>query len=284
MDFQDLYQELATPLGLRPTSTKLLAERKLWINRAYRELAVMFEWPNSHEGEFQTTAPYSTGTVSATKGDTAVTLSGGTWTATSGTERRRILIGNVSYRLSDVSTSDCTLEKGAVDDYSGEEYVLYQAEYDLPNTVAEISEMWVDRNAPLGRIRGPEMSRRLGLENFLGSPPTHFEKLGLDAEADVIVRLHGYPAGLYQVHYLYRARPATLSADADVPIVLPLDAHYLIALLAEVHLQRFEGEAKDVKLAREAFHETYSAFIVGFGETMQLELDPAMFRMEDGIG
>ena len=37
-DFQTLYQDLAQECGLDSSSTKLLTERKAWINRAVRSL------------------------------------------------------------------------------------------------------------------------------------------------------------------------------------------------------------------------------------------------------
>lgn len=277
-----MFQELATPLGLKAASTKLLDERKLWINRAYREMVVKHDWPNSYDGEVQTVAPESTGTVACTLADTAMTLSDHTWTATSGVERRKIKIGNVIYDLSAVASGGCTLSKPATAEIAaGTEYILFQSEYALPANVGDIVAAWVDGYAPMTVIQHPQMSRLRALEHVVGTPPQYLHRMGLDAEGDLIVRLHGYPGGIYHVHYTYEKRMTALSADADVPDVLPEDAHFLIPILAEKHVQRFQGERGDVKDAREAFHEAWAEYAVGHFPALVLELEPEMFRMDD---
>lgn len=102
---------------------------------AYRSNCSEYPWAHFiKEGTITTEAPYSTGTVAVTNGDTAVTLTDGTWDTT-WTNRKILLEGDeVPYGITIATASTGTLDRDFLGDtLTAGTYEIYREVYSLPS-------------------------------------------------------------------------------------------------------------------------------------------------------
>lgn len=109
------------------------------INIALNRIAEYFEWPfyMVNTGVISTVAPYTTGTVTATNGSSAIVGVGTTWTSAMVGRKIRIASGQPYYRIKSVDSATAitltTLFQS--DSVSDATYTIYKDEYRLASDV-----------------------------------------------------------------------------------------------------------------------------------------------------
>jgi hypothetical protein len=254
MTFQTLYEAIAKWLGLSSSSTDLLAERKAFVNTAYRDVISSYDWETRKgSGVVQTTAPESASTLqAASAGDTAITIDDANWDTT--WIGRKIRIGNAIYRVSSFdSTSTATLANGLVADVdAGSTYVVFQDEYDLPTDCARIITVRPGHPSmrPLERVSIEDIEQ---LQSVFWDPVDYadaYAELGSGSSGSTpSVILSSIPASIYNLELRYEREITEMSATTDTPDLLPLHAHHLIEARAKCLVYELDRSAASM-LAR----------------------------------
>ena len=176
---------------------------------------------------FITTAPYSTGTVTATAGSTTITGSGTTFTA--GMAGRKITLENAFYEISAfVSTTELTLST----DYAGAggaglTYKIYQNEYSLSSDAEDVLSMYQENNPQrLAQEEASLMDTHYPQRNSYGYPSV-YSIVGHDSNGYMKVEVYPIPNQARNIYYRMKKRVTVLSADSDEPII-PLRYRYVL--------------------------------------------------------
>ncbi len=196
----------------------------------------------------ETSAPYSTGTISATTGG-VVTLSGGTfpsWAASG-----ELHVNGVSYTISTRdSDTQVTLDDASITAIAaGTTYVLTQQVYDLPAAYAGGSNGWLWFQPGLGFNAIKLTNRKPVLDATesgysTGYPiaayirPKTFSTSGTTHE----IVFWPYPDDDYVLTYVYRARPVLLTTGETPLGGLAHSNTYLAACLSLVDPGRWRDE------------------------------------------
>lgn len=195
---------------------------------------IMEEICNSHnfswlyaDSSFITTAPYNTGTLTATTGATTITGSGTTWT--SAMAGRRVTIEDAFYEVSAfVSTTELTLGNNyAGAGGSGLSYKIYQNEYSLSSDTEDVLSMYQENNPQkLTKVGLPMLDRAYPQRNSYGFPSLYAIN-GYDSSGNMKVEIYPIPNQARNIYYRMKKRVTVLSADSDDPII-PLRYRYVL--------------------------------------------------------
>jgi len=278
-----MQQNAAKWLGLTSASTDLLTERKAFINDAYRDVVSAFDWPSRYGSDvIQTTASEATSTLQAASvGATALTINDAVWlTAWTG---RKIRIGDETYTVTSFdTTATATIADGlTVALAGGEGYTVYQDEFSLPSDCAQLLEITpgVGTYGPLRRISFDEMAQAKSFWETPANYPTCYTEVGTDSSGYYEIQIYPTPASIINLTARYDREVTELSADADIPTLLPTHVHHLIEKRTKVSCYEHDNRMELVKDARRDY-ETAVAFETQRARKhkSRVRLDPDTFR------
>lgn len=176
---------------------------------------------------FNTTAPYTTGTVSVTEGSTAITGSGTTWDASWKTERAFATDTDlVAYRLASANgTTGGVLDAayvGATD--SGETYKIMRDRYALAADFSDIEYAWYDGPAKgdIAIRMGREMDRQratMSTSSAVTGKPTHLTIWDKDASGNWLLEFDPFPDDVYRINLRVTTQPTTLTTASGATTV-----------------------------------------------------------------
>ncbi len=138
--FVKLIQEMQAFLGDESALTQ--TNIKTFINDARREIWYQYPWPfRRFTYTFNTAAPYNTGTITATKGSTTISIAGGSLT---GLEGYKFSLGTASpfYRIISVvgGGASATLENAYSEaTITTSTFFIYKDEYELPTYIKSVA-------------------------------------------------------------------------------------------------------------------------------------------------
>ena len=119
------------------------------INDALEMIVAEHDWAflrNPFTDAFNTEAPYTTGTVSLTKGSTTITGSGALWTTagfSTSAGRYEIYVGSEVYGVTLSADNAGTLTRAAVATLSGATFTVFRRAYALTARMRSIEAAWV---------------------------------------------------------------------------------------------------------------------------------------------
>ncbi len=215
-----------TKIGIDDTDVEDVVEQA--INDIMEEICNSnnFSWLYD-DSSFITTAPYSTGTLTATTGSTTLTGAGTTWT--SAMAGRRISIEDAFYEISAyVSGTELTLGSNYAGAGGSElTYIIYQNEYSLSSDVEDVLSMYQENNPQkLSKVGLPMLDRAYPQRNTY-SYPSMYAINGYDSSGNMKVEVYPIPNQARNIYYRMKKRVTVLSADSDEPII-PLRYRYVL--------------------------------------------------------
>jgi hypothetical protein len=244
--FSDLYTDLMNRIRADTGGTATIVQAKRYINIALQDMHIGFDekvpWAE-RRAVLVTQAPYSTGTLSVSKGGTALTGSSTAWNtnnAFSVANMRaggKIKINGTSpiYEISSVaSDTSATLASSYVgSDVSGGTYVYFEDEYALASDFKRpVSVSNFDDNASVSLVGRTEFRRRFPNNDISGRPRVAtIIDLPFSGNTTPVrkIKFSSYPDSAYAIPYSYitsnlvvtsaGAASAALSSDSDEPIV-----------------------------------------------------------------
>jgi hypothetical protein len=275
-DFSDLYTDLIARVREQSGSTAALTVAKRYINIANQDLylqgAEKMAWAE-RRATITTHARYTTGTLTATRGSTALTGSGTAWNTTNSDgvanmrAGGRITISGQQEVYSVVSVGSDTAAVispafiGTTD--SGLSYTYFEDEYALASDFSRPLDLRAFDSGRTIKLLGRQDFRRAYPRNRIPSSQVrHATLLDLPFSGSTVpvrkVQLAPPPSDVQLIPYDYitsnvavssaGAAQANLSADSDEPI-LPLRWRHLIVFHALYHWYR---DRKDDPRSQEA--------------------------------
>lgn len=197
-----------------------------WVDARWKELAASNNLRVLlREGELFMPAPFSTGTVSATRGSTTVTGSGTGWTnALAG---RHIRIRGVWHEIATV-VSPTVLELGAAygeDTVSGAGYNIIQRRLDLAPDVRKLGVFWHMRlRRPLHTVHKQGLDLVIPSRYSINSVPTWVAEVEASENGVKRVEIYPYPRNSEIIHYTYWRTPFTLGLRDIMPDFIDIEA------------------------------------------------------------
>lgn len=249
-NFAEMREALLDRAGESPTDTAggFYAASSRELVRSGRELARYHPWLFLRKyppGAFVTVAPYTTGTITVTKGSTAATLSPAPGAGLGSFKDRKLTVANWEefYRIAahTAGSGAITLDvawQGA--DQSGVTFTIYQDEYSLATDANHIEWMGTADDGDELTPKSEAWVRREYREPISGSwPPLYFARIG-----QTRIRLVPPPLYARRIEYAY----TSVMPDLDAPntaIVVP--THYLHipvdGALYFIHLMKEDNRA-----------------------------------------
>lgn len=168
--------------------------------------------------QFTTVAPYTTGTVEATAGSTAVVGTGTTWTDISGYATGTFYIElNSELHLVASITDDTNLVLAAGVDtaVSGATYTIYAPAYALDSALAELTFIGTDGQARI-KIMPPGSAYQYSHQAVSQSYANFASLAPLDASKNRGILLWPFPSERRVYHYTGYIEPPTLLTTTDV--------------------------------------------------------------------
>lgn len=289
-DFSDLYFSLLNRVREATTSAATASQAKQYINTALQDMHIgfgeRFPWCE-RSARLTTTAPYSTGTVSISKG--ALTLTGVStlWTTTNAfgianarTTGKIVIDGTpVIYEVSAVGgAGTITLgERYVGADVSGGTYVYFEDEYDLSadflrpldtqffdsrTEIAIVDRTTFRRKYPTNSVTGPPRVACIVDRAFVGNT-TPVRRVALFRPPDAAYSIpYNFVTNKLAVTAAGVAAQS-LSGDTDEPIV-PFQYRHMIVLHA---LYNWYRDKKDDVRSQEAKAEFTDLMLRTTGDT-----------------
>ena len=243
-----------------------------WITDCYQEILGMLPWSRLDvQAVLLTTAPYVTGTVAVTNGSNAITLTGGTWTASMSGLGFRVTGDSEEYQFTFVSATTATLDRvyaGSTATAAG--YAVYQSVYPMaPNC------RFLDEEAFSSFELGP--LRRLSVEEgqatlMQGAPPIYESTIftgvprvwwpvldDLSTPPNLQVRFFPIPDRIYGITYTYCAETPNPSGTTTTLLPWMQPAALIEGCTAKIkrHLKDYPG----AQAAKQAFGDAVQVMI-----------------------
>lgn len=176
-----------------------------WIGDVYADILDDLSWTRQKlTGILQTAAPYSTGSVTVTAGDTAITGSGTTWTSDMTGRAFRVTGRTEYYEFTYASATTGTLDRAYEGSTAaGAGYSIFQFVYPMP---ADCALLESDAFPSLARLSGPQ------IDATSTGTPTNWASYMDDASTPPRMQVELYPAPDAAVGI-----PFTYVADSALP-------------------------------------------------------------------
>jgi len=169
--------------------------------------------------QFTTTAPYTTGTVTASAGSTSVTgADGADWTTISGyaTGTFYIELNSELHLIASIdSATGLTLAAGVDTAVSAATYSIYAPVYYLDSTLAELTYIGTDSHCQI-TIMPPGTAYDWYHQEVSRSYATHASLTKLDSSKNRGIELWPFPSERRLYHYEGFIEPPTLQTSTDV--------------------------------------------------------------------
>ncbi len=296
--FVDLYTDLLNRVREQTSAASTLTQARRYINVALQDMHIgygeRFPWCE-RQARLTTAAPYSTGTVSITKGSTTLTGSGTLWTTLNafGVDNVRptgklVIAGTLPiYEISNVdSGTQITLTSAYVGTtVSGGTYSYFEDEYDLSaNFLRPLDMQFFDTQSEITLIDRNRFRRNYPSNHVTGKPAVACILDRAFTLTAPVRRVAFYkpPDANYSIPYSFVTSKLAVTAlgvasqslvnDTDEPIV-PLQYRHTIILGA---LHNWYRDKKDDKRSAEARQDYVDTILRIAGDTEIGERRPAM--------
>jgi hypothetical protein len=240
-----------------------------WIQDTHSDILGELPWSRQQAtGILQTTAPYTTGTVTVTNESTTVTGSGTTFTSGMTGRAFRIAGRDEYYEFTYVSSTSGTLDRGYEGDTaSGASYSIFQFVYPLPTDCRILQD---DAFPSMTRLTGAQMDAT----GVVGTP-TNWASYMDDASTPPRMQIELYPTPdeSIGIPFTYTAEAADLSGASTI-LKAWVDSTALVeGVTAKIkaHLKDYTGAAYHATLAQKALDSMKATEAHGMAPTqMQL--------------
>lgn len=250
--FQSLYQTIQSAIGDESADT--LSRIQEFLNEGQRVIWNAHGWYfRKKKARFNTVAPYTTGTITATQSSTTLSISGGSLT---GLEGYKFSLGASSpyYRILSVAVGglSATLEVG----YAGttvttSTFLIYKDEYELPTSVKSMISAKVLRSGweELEYIDADRIDSFMSTQQLGTGVPRFYNSDGVSYSISTSPNsLHMWlapvPDDIHPVEYTYLASVTDMSDDDDTPSLpdefIPCLKQYGLALAYQLDYQMAE--------------------------------------------
>jgi hypothetical protein len=220
MTVDELVRDILGSFGLK-TTAPLVAR---WIDNRYREVVSVVKFPHLRNiGELTLEAAYSTGTVSATKGSTAVAGTSTAWDVYPGVATHTnyyIRFTNIWYKVASVGAAGTLVLASALveDSITDGTYELVRRFYSLTSSARWIGSFVLTRlRFPLDVISPEQLDLDAPGRTFAGSYPGCVAQSGVDSSGAIQVEVYPYPENAELVHYIYWSLPTALTIFSTIP-------------------------------------------------------------------
>lgn len=281
--FKNIFEDSISRTGLKTSDTTLVTKVKGWVNNRYEELANHYPWRWLYEIDYpqQTTAIYTTGTISVTKGSTTVVGTGTTFTAAM--TGRKIKVGSFEeeYIVTYVSALQLTLNAA----YNGTTnteatYTLFENEFTMPSNCEEIISIRQYRQArQLEKITIRQLRMHNPSSLSFNQDPDYWCPLELSSDAEYQIQLAPVPYRQILLSIDYKKKITLLSADGDEPLV-PSQQRYVLKLgtMADIYYNKLDN----IKAGDRTMAMYYAAFKSMLGKAAsgddKIKMVPAIRR------
>lgn len=219
-DFKDIYEQVQGFVGDESADT--LAKIKQWVNEGVTDIWTAHEWPFKRATvRVNTVAPYTTGTIDATKGSTTITSNGGDLTGLEG-YKFATSISAPFFRIASVATggATATLEAAFTEtSVSASTFVIYKDEYDLGVDVESIESCNLLRASEQGMryVSLDLMERYESLPSYSEIPCYYYLAAPRTGTTNIVLGMRPIPDAIYPIDVRYERKPTRMQADDDVP-------------------------------------------------------------------
>lgn len=223
MDLQTLRSRIAEQVGISTSISGQNTRYNSWINETYKKLASEANWPWLLKRDvIQTVTDITTGTVSISAGDTALTFSSGPAASVANDYRIRFsdtddwydisahTAGATSATLADAYLGDSAISAGT--------YTLRKYFYSLPSDVDRIVFMVQARNNQKLDYRDYRDLKSIIPDSESTGKPRIFSINQLDSSNNWQATFHPFPDAKMNIDMWYYRTITELSADSDTPI------------------------------------------------------------------
>lgn len=221
--FQQLQTELQGYIGDdSPVTTDIL---KRILNDAQREVTLADDWWfRADDDSFNTKAPYTTGTISATKGSATLTITGGSFAGLAG-YKFALSVSSPYYRIISVASNglSATLGREYVETTNAAitSFLIYKDEYELPDVDSITAIKIIKAGYPeLQYISQSDIDNYDSVPNEQGVPRFYYIAGSNDASAsaqNLHIGLFPIPDDIYGVSYRFLVGSTDMSAPTDLP-------------------------------------------------------------------
>ena len=283
--FATEYNRLQAIAGVPTTSNA--ARYKEHVNDALEMIVAEHDWAflrNAYSDAFNTEAPYTTGTVSVTKGSTALTGVSTAWTAlTAGaTGLYEILLGTEVYGVSITDGTNAVLSRAATATFSGSTYTIFKRVYPLSARMRSIEAAWVlvTPRWPLKVADWLEIATLNSQAPVLTAYPERLAFANIDSDDTSRVILDPIPSAIQSIYYSGYQEVAALSADGTA-IPLPKKFKPAFHEAADYFMFKWRDDSR-TKMSMDAYRDLVQSLIVSddpSGGTLDKgNLSPHFFR------
>lgn len=228
-----------------------------WIGDAYQDLLAELSWTRLKvQAILQTTAPYSTGTVTVTRGSNAVTLTGGAWTTVMTGRAFRLSGRSEFYEFTYASATTATLDRV----YEGPDataagYSIFQHVYPMPANcrILEDDTFSTFSPGPLSRLSRTELNRSNPARTLAGTPLSWASYMDDTSDPPRMqVELSPYPDSAIGIPFAYVAEADTPgdTSTALLPWIQPTALVESVTAKIKRHLKDYAG-AREHKMESE---------------------------------
>lgn len=264
-NFSELYTDLGNRLRVSVSHAETVVQLKRYINIALHDMHLGFEYKFpwcERQSYLRTKAPYTDGTVTATKGSVTLTGSSTLWNTNNSfaekplqTQGKIIIAGSQDvYKINAVSsdTSATIYTHFIGDTVSGSDYTYFEDEYGLISLfLRPVDYRMFSPLMGIALITRQEFRRRYPVVNVAGKPRVaciiDSDTTGSSYANTRRVVFYPYPDQVYNIPYTYitstiavtsAGAPLTsMSSDSDEP-VMPLRYRHAIVFHALYHWYR----------------------------------------------
>lgn len=197
---------------------------------------------------FSTTAPYTTGTVAVTRGSTGVTLTGGTFAASSDKQLIQIEGDRTWFTFTRTGGTTGTLGSAwaAANDATAT-FTLAYAFVELPTDILSVSSLWMPDFFPLDRISEEQYARWMGGAQSTGYPRQYALGPAVTAGSSALrAELIPFPDATYAMTAAGQVRPTLVASSGDYS---GLPEEYDDTWLSGTLMYAWDQEAKDERSA-----------------------------------
>jgi hypothetical protein len=225
------------------------------INERYRRALRRLDWQRLKvQAVLQTVAEYNTGTVTVTKGSTAIALADGSWTSAMSGRAIRIGSDDAFYQFAQTGAFSGTLDRP----YEGEdstdvEYSIWQAIYVLPSDLNQLQSMRVfGSGRDLDQVSQEDLDEQDAARTDLGTPERyalHMDDLSTPPRRQV--ELYPGPDELLSIPFWYTQDPELFGSGDTGDFIAPWLNPDEIYLGVEADVRRGEKDYAGAQLAEQ---------------------------------
>lgn len=243
-----------------------------WVNDRYFEILGELNWSRLLSvGRLVTTAPYETGTAAVTAGSSAVTLSGGTWTAAMTGLGFRVAGRSEFYEFTRVSATTGTLDRA----YEGSTaaaaaYSIFQHIYPMPADCRLLQDDAFSSSpyGPMTRFSHGQMNQSDPSRLLTGTPRSWAIYMDDNSVPPRIqVELNPIPDAALAIPFTYYGDASELSATTEILKVWMQPTALIEGAVAKIkrHLKDYAGAQLAAADAQRALQNMRSSEAQGMG-------------------